>query len=156
MKYIKTYEIHKVFSKWKNIWEKDGKLHVSLYALANEMEESITYKDTPGSAIDPHKVAISEKEREYVHLVRHLLEGKVITFSCSDCYPSDWHTGICDKVEFHGGFEDESEDRFQVEHIQIKLEDLKEPHNIDIDEIVVHLDIDPEMYRDSKKYNIGL
>ena len=139
MKYIKSYENHSF--KWKNIWKKDGKLHVSVYALANEMEKSITYKDTPGSAIDPRKVAISEKEREYVHLVRHLLEGKVITFSCSDCYPSDWHTGICDKVEFHGGFEYESEDRFQVE---------------DIDEVVVHLDIDPEMYRDSKKYNIGL
>ena len=88
---------------WENIYEKDGELRVDVYNLSSEMERTVE---------DLGKDAVVKKEDEYRYLVETLLLGKVISFECSDC-DSGTHTGICDDVEFHGGFEDQPDNKFQ-------------------------------------------
>jgi len=43
MKYLKTYEEYRF--KWNGIVEKDGNLYISLYKLANEMENLLIMKE---------------------------------------------------------------------------------------------------------------
>ena len=141
MKYIKTYEGYGY--EWKNIYEKDGKLYIHLYKLASEMEESAK----------GDKYIVAKKENEYCKLVKKLLRGNVITFSCADCSKKE-HTGICDRVEFHSGLDSTPDDVFQLEYIHIKLENMKGDENIEDDKVIVHLDTDPEIYRETQKYNL--
>ena len=146
MKYIKTYEDKKY--GYNNIVEKDGKLHIYVYQLAKEMEESVVQNNK--SALNPFAI----KEKEFVNLVRKLLVGKVISFSCGDCYPWTWHTGVCDYVDFDSDFLGEDKNGFMINFISIKLEDFREPHSIDIDEIIVDLNIDADTFRNANKYNL--
>ena len=142
MKYLKSYENSSY--NWKNIYEKNGKLYINLYSLSNEMEKSVFGKD---------KYIIAEKEVEYYKLVKKLMIDKVITFSCTDCI-EDKHTGICENIDFEGGFEEDNDHAFQLEFIKIKLEGSEDFHNIDDDLVIIHTDIDPKLYRETEKYNL--
>lgn len=151
MKYIKLFEW---FGKqhpnyeWKNITIEDGNIVVYVYDLADEMERTV---------LGTNKYIIKEKEDEYINLVKKLLLGKVITFTCTECR-EDTHTGICERVEFVGngypGGPQSPDDRFDIAAISIELEDSDMDHNLESDKIIIHLDIDPQIYRDSKDYNI--
>jgi hypothetical protein len=142
MKHLKSYESTSKYN-WKNIYEEDGKLYINVYKLIYEMEETVR---------DLGKNEILKKEDEYRYLLETSFIGKVISFQCSDC--GETHTGICEDVEFHTGFEDPGNNRFQVDFIQFVIEDIDDSHAIDDDKITVHLDIDPELYRNIKRYNI--
>jgi len=79
MKYIKLFEYEWFLGSqtYDSIEEIDGELHVHLYDLANEMENSVE---------DIYPETMVKKEKEYFDLVRKLLIGKVITFSCATDY----------------------------------------------------------------------
>jgi hypothetical protein len=140
MKHLKIYEIFDY--KWKNIEEKNDKLYVNLYGLANEMS----------SVAKGNKPLLVKMESEYFDLVRKLLIGKVITFTGED----DDITGVCDDVVFHSGFGPPSdEDDFQFQYIEVKTENMEDGENIeDEDKVIIHLDIDPIFFRSSHKYNL--
>lgn len=156
MRYIRTYEGYGY--KWENIIEKDGKLYIQVYELANEMEkyankERETKKFSRGgySIPDDDKIII-EYDDEYRRLIKKLLTGKVVTFSCVDCEETE-HTGICEFVGIYPGIEAGDDDTFRTSHIQIDIENLEYSHNLEGD-VIVHLDIDPEIYKNSSKYNL--
>ena len=138
MKYLRSYEGYNY--EWKSIIKKNNKLYVHLYILASEMEMSVD---------DEHN--ITERETEYFTLVKKLMIGKVITFSSAD---SDVDKGICEDIEFHSGFEFIDDDKFQIEYIQIRLENMEYAENIDDDLVIIHTEIDPDVYRETKKYNL--
>lgn len=151
MKYIKLFEYEwflgsQTYDSIKNV---DGELHVSLYELANEMENSVE---------DIYPETMVKKEEEYFKLVRKLLIGNVITFSCADCNENS-HTGICDNVHFSSGDfsdgdgADNTEAMFQTQFIHISTEDMNDSHSIEDDDVTIHND-DPDLYRNMKKYNL--
>lgn len=133
---------------WKNITTEGNRMCVYVYDLANEMEKTVAHSD---------KYAVKAKEDEYFALVKKLLIGKVISFTCTDCDDGK-HTGVCDDVEFDGcgypGGPDVPVDVFDLGYIRLRLEGMDEAHAIDDDKIIVHLDIDPEIYRSAEKYNV--
>lgn len=148
MKYLKLYESHPY--NWKNITEKNNKLFINIYQLASEMEDSLNFKKI--LTLNETQIGrLREKEQEYIKLVKKLLVDKIITFNSS--YEANL-TGICKDVEFHSGFGDASPNGFQFEYINIILEDEEEEFDIGDEDVIVHLDIDPNVYRDSKKYNL--
>ena len=154
MKYLKFYESHPY--KWENITEKNGKLYINIYQLASEMEDSLNYKED--QILDDDQIQnLREKEKEYMALIRKILVNNVITFDSSY---EDNITGICEYVEFHSGFGDARANGFQFEYIHIKIENLTNDEELDDaldigdDVVIVHLDIDSDVFRDSKKYNL--
>lgn len=154
MKYLKFYESHPY--KWENITEKNGKLYINIYQLASEMEDSLKYKDDQ-ILTKIEKEKLIAKEKEYRNLIRKMLLDNVITFDSSY---EDNITGICEDVEFHSGFGDARANGFQFEYIHIKIENLTNDEELDNaldigdDVVIVHLDIDSDVFRDSKKYNL--
>lgn len=139
MKHLRIYEGFGY--KWKNIYEKDGELHIHLYKLISEMEDSVEDRSD-----------LKKMEDEYVKLVINLLVGKVITFSTDDYYEDI--TDVCDNVSFYNSIGDLGPDNFQISFVQIGVEHLDEDFNINDDEVIVHLNIDSEMVRKTKKYNL--
>jgi len=146
MKYLHLFENQNESYpyEWENIVQKGNKLYIYVYELANEMESDVAGKG---------KEELVKMEHTYYKLIRNLLIGKVITFDCEEC--SIEHTGICDTVGFSSGrYEEGSDDTFQVQFVHISTEDIDDQHNIEDEEIIVHLDIDPETYRTANKYNL--
>lgn len=154
MKYLKFYESHPY--NWKNIIEKNGKLYINIYALSSEIEETLNFKEDQ-ILTNKEKDALRNKEKEYRNLIRKLLIENVITFDSSY---EDNITGICEDVEFHSGFGDAKPNGFQFEYINIKIENLNNDEELDEaldigdEDVIIHLDVDPNVYRDSKKYNL--
>ena len=169
MRYIKTFEnfddnfVFLQQSKfWKNIFQKGDKLHIHIYELANEMESYANkQKETKkfargGYSIPDDKSIVREMENEYINLVKKLLKGKVISFDDAD-FGS--HFGICDSVSFDSnsapGSPDTPDDNtFNTNFVQIMMMNSdRDWLNVD-DEVIVHLDIDPEEYKNTDKFNI--
>lgn len=158
MKYIKTYENHNY--KWNNITEKDGKIYINSYKLVNEMQNAANKtrenrKYTRGGYSIPDDVDIMlNMEEEYRNLITKLLKNKVISFDDCDFRS---HFGICYNISFESGpftFDETiDKDTFQFEWLSIKLDGSDEYYNVD-EEIIVHLDIDPKIYKIGNKYNI--
>ena len=146
MKHLKVFEAYKNY-KWNNIYQKGDKLYIHVYNLSHEMLDTLGKNPDDRFDQDVHNL-----ENEYCELIEELLEGKVITFSCSDCSVN--HTGVCEYIYFESGFQPAENGFFEAEYLQIKLEESSETHNIDDDKIIVHLDGDPELYRNINKYNI--
>lgn len=138
MKHIKLYEGFGY--KWKNIYEEDGNLYINLYKLADEIQF-----DAINNKYDLVKI-----ESDYYDLVRKLLIGKVITF-----YSEEYGviTNICDKIEFYAGF-GKIEGRFKLGFIEIKTENIEDSDNIDDDKVIIHLNIEPDLFRSTQKYNL--
>ena len=155
MKYLKTYEEYRF--KWNGIVEKDGNLYISLYKLANEMEESAnnereTKKFVRGGYYIPDdKNIVKDKEEYYIRFVKKLLIDKLITFDSED-YGKNL-TGICKDVIFDGGFEAKPENTFNIEHIHISLDSLEDEASI-YEEVIVHSDEDAEQYKLRTKFNL--
>ena len=148
MKHLRTYEsigLTKDFG-WKNIFEKDGDLYVRLYKLANEMQETVVGKPR-------YKVIMMEDY--YVKLVRELLMDRLITFDCDECGKNK-HTGICTKIEFSGGLENNKpDDDFELEYIHIKTDNFRDAHGIDDDLVIVHFwNVDKDTFQVANKYNL--
>jgi hypothetical protein len=154
-KFNKTYEnyeaLYPAFSAsfWNNIEVKDNIITANIYKLANEMLDSIN--ENPD---DRDKDEVKKMEQEYIQLIRGLLVGKVISFECSDCKVSK-HKGVCQNILFENGILS-SPDKgfFDIEYIQIKLENTDDYHNIEDDEFKIYLNEDPELYRATSKYNL--
>ena len=165
MRHIKTYEKFDddfVFLQqakfWKNIFQKGDKLYINLYKLSDEMfefanKERETKKFSRGGySIPDDKTIISDMDDQYRKIIRKLLTNKVISFDDSD---SGSHFGICFNVSFESGPTGFPVDEyvFQFEYLAIKLEGDDEYYNVD-DEVIVHLDIDPEQYKLRTKFNL--
>jgi len=142
MKHLRIYEN---FSKWINITEKDGVILLNIYGLANEMLDSIN--EEPDKRTQEE---IDEIEKKYASLVRQLLINKVITLYTIDL---DKHKGICDDVSFEGEYITPEKGYFGFGNVFISLEDA-DLYLIPDEDVIIHLNEDPEMYRAINKYNI--
>jgi hypothetical protein len=160
MKFIKTYEGYGY--KWKNIVEKNDKLYINLYQLAREMEYSANNerefkKLRRGHYSTPSDIEIiSNQECEYRNLIFKLLIDKVISFEDEN---SNSHFGICDRISFESGpsgFVKEIQYTFQFEYISIRIYEEDEWYNVGAGnkDVIVHLNIDPEIYKNNIKFNI--
>ena len=157
MKYIKTYEGYGY--RWENIVEKNGKLYIKIYKLRHEMEDYANKirenkKITRGGySIPDDKEIVSNMEIEYEDLIKKLLKNKVISFKDSELID---HFGICNNITFDsgpsGGIK-EDQYTFLFEYLCIKLDEW---YNLEgeEEEVIVHLDIDPETYKNKSKFNL--
>ena len=141
MRYIKTYESRRY--EWDSIQEETNAIIVYPLELATEMENVVAGKS---------KYKVIMMEDRYKALVRDLLENKVISFECDDC--NEHHYGLCESVDFLGDpYGEVEDDCFNVQYVQITLDNMDDSHNIE-DKVIVHLDKDPQLYIDTKKYNL--
>lgn len=158
MKHLKLYEQYsKTIFKWKNIQKVDEKIYVNVYQLLEEMYNSII--DTTDSEI------VEKKEKEYINLISKLFKGNVITFEPNDSYNTydDKVTGICDRVTYFSppdilNDDDDVNYTFAIDSIGLFLK-YDEDYNEyilsnDDDLVVVHMDIDPKIYKMMKQYNL--
>jgi hypothetical protein len=130
------------FLYWENIREEDSNLYVDLYSLSHEMEEKA----------DGDVDKIRYYEDLYCDTIRDLLEGKVITLDSEDL--DEPLKCVCEEVEFEGGHLPKGDDEFQLEFIHIKFEDENMTYGVGQEPIIVHLNEDPDVYRNTKKYNL--
>jgi hypothetical protein len=141
MRHLKTYENQSETYpyKWENIIQKGDKLYVNLYELVTEMESTAFGKKE-----------MRKMEKIYRKLIKNLLIGKVISFDCEDCQD---HIGICDDVMFSA---DDVYDYsgFDIQYIHILTEDMNDSHTSEDGKITIHLDINPDFFRDTKNYNL--
>lgn len=153
MKNLKLYEEYNIY-KWKNIKKIKDKIYINIYQLADEMERTIiNNRDSE---------LVVKMEKEYFKLLGKLLKGKVVTF-IPDYYNKHETTGICRSISFFTNPYDseylgneENQYYFSIDSMSIYLEDDKESYTISNDEelIIIHSDIDPNFYRDTKIFNL--
>jgi len=158
MKNLKLYEEYNIY-KWKNIKKIKDKIYINIYQLADEMERTIiNNRDSE---------LVVEMEKEYCKLLGKLLKGKVVTFIPDDSYGTYYNkhetTGICRSISFFSNPYDseylgneENQYYFSVDSMSIYLEDDDESYTISNDEelIIIHSDIDPNFYRDTRNFNL--
>lgn len=148
MKHLKIYEQYFNTSyEWKSITKVGEKLHVDVYSLMVEFYISVSDNTNPE--------IVQDKEAEYIEFVAELLEDKVITFNANI---DEKITGICKTVEYFSGpfmQNDLNIYEFSIETVGIYLEDDNYEYIVSgDDEVIIHMDIDADIYRNSKKYNL--